>query len=146
MATLEYVAQIDNVGHKEYVGQIDNVGHREYVGQIDNVGHREYVGQIDYVNKTLRVYSVWTRQRHFDRIKHDALVSEHVSQSEHSHRTRHGAATKLRQGNEPIRSSSHVSNVNNHNRMMSAVNGMSAMRAQCVDAISVNALLKPAKL
>ena len=50
-----------------------------------------------------------------------------------------------RQGNEPTRGSSHVSYVYNDNRM-SAVNGMSAMRAQRDDALSVNALLKPAKL
>ena len=52
---------------------------------------------------------------------------------------------KTRQGNEPIRSRSHVSYVNNDNRMMSAVNGMYAMRAQCVDALSLDALFKPAK-
>ena len=40
--------------------------------------------------------------------------------------------TKTRQGKEPIRSSSHVSNVNNYYRMMSAVNSMSAMSARSV--------------
>ena len=65
----------------------------------------------------------------------------HVSQTEHSYRPRQSGATaacagirsiiddllKPRQGNDPIRSSSHVFNVTNDNRMMSAVNGMSAM-------------------
>ena len=82
------------------------------------------------------------------------------SQSEHSHRLRHGATIaacvgigsiidvllKQRQGYEPIRRSSHVSNVNNDIIMMSAVNGMSALRAQRVDALSVHILLNSAKL
>ena len=38
----------------------------------------------------LRVYSDWTRQRHDDGVKHDTT---HVSQSEHSDRPRHSAAT-----------------------------------------------------
>ena len=38
----------------------------------------------------LRVYSDWTHVRHFDVLKHDALVLEPMFyQSEHSHRTRH---------------------------------------------------------
>ena len=56
------------------------------------------------------------------------------------------ALLKPIQGNWEIRSSSHVSNVNNDNRMMSAVNGMSAMCAQRIDALIVNAPLKSAKL
>ena len=48
---------------------------------------------------------------------------------------------KPRQGNDSIGSRSHVSNVNNDNRTMSTVNGMSAMHAQRVDALSLNALL-----
>ena len=44
--------------------------------------------------------------------------------------------------NEPII----ISNVNNDNRMMSLVNGMFDMRAQRVDALSVDAHLNPAKL
>ena len=56
-------------------------------------------------------------QRQFGGVKHDTT---HVSQSEHSDQPRHSAAT--------------------------TVNGISAMRAQRVDALGVNALLKPAKL
>ena len=40
--------------------------------------------------QTLRVYSDWTRQRQFDGVKHDTT---HVSQSEHSDRPGHSAAT-----------------------------------------------------
>ena len=53
---------------------------------------------------------------------------------------------EMRQENEPIRSSSHVSNVNNDNIMVSEMNGMPAMSEQRFYALSVNALLKPAKL
>ena len=42
------------------------------------------------VSGWLRVYSDWTRQRQFDGVKHDTT---HVSQSEHSDRPRHSAAT-----------------------------------------------------
>ena len=89
----------------------------------------------------------------------NAGFETHVSHSEHSDRPRHGAATavcvgirsindallKPRQGNEPYKIFG-ISNVNNDNRVMSAVNGMFAMRAQRDDALSVNALLKSAKL
>ena len=37
---------------------------------------------------SLRVYSDRTRQRQFDGVKHNALILEHVSQSEHSDRPR----------------------------------------------------------
>ena len=71
----------------------------------------------------------------------------HHSQSEHSDRPRHGAATAacfgIRSINDALlnrdneMSQSEVVNANNDNR----VNGMSVMRAQRVDALSVNALL-----
>ena len=41
-------------------------------------------------SNNIRVYSDWTRQRQFDGVKHDTT---HVSQSEHSDRPRHSAAT-----------------------------------------------------
>ena len=87
------------------------------------------------------------RHRQFDGVKQCAGFGTRVSQSEHSDRPRHGVSTAACvgfrsiidalvkqdvQGNQPIRSRSHVSNVKNDNRMMSAVNGMSAMRAQRV--------------
>ena len=44
-----------------------------------------------YINiMRFRVYSDWTRQRQFDGVKHDTT---HVSQSEHSDRLCHSAAT-----------------------------------------------------
>ena len=33
---------------------------------------------MDDKNRTLRVYSDWTRQRHNDGVKHNALVLEHM--------------------------------------------------------------------